>query len=400
MNSHDEQPLIAGVAAAVSVLLATCLLLSYGEARVRTYAAALTPALVLDEWRGKAAQEAVLRRDDLLPMYGSSELTVPMSNRASDFFAAFPTGFAVAPIGARGFPILSMAEAVGGLGDAIRGRRVVMSLSGTWFAGDQPQYTRINFRSHYSPLLTGDLIFRSGLPIDIRRRFATRILAYKPRKEIDPLVAAALTCLAKRCGFEPLLPILTPLWMLESLPMRTQDVVKFAAVLRDVDPPVRRAMVPNWDALERQSDSAWLAQSSTNAFGIQDSIWNASGAKVLSRKGILDDTTFIRAMKRAPDWQDFDLLLTTMRALGARPLVLNTPLKGVYWDYLGVSPTARDSFYRHFDSVTAAFGVPARNFSERDADPNFLIEPRSHLSGKGWLVYDRTIDAFYHGSRQ
>jgi poly-D-alanine transfer protein DltD len=332
-------------------------------------------------------------------MYGSSELIVQMANRASEFFASFPTGFAVAPIGARGFPVLSMAVALGSLGDDIRGRRVVMSLSGTWFVGDAPQFAAVSFRWHYSPLQTGDLIFRSGLPIEIRRRFATRILGHESHGYIDPLVAVALSCLARRCGFEPLLPMLTPLWMLESLPARTRDVVHLVRELRRVNPPVRRTMEPDWDALETQSDSTWRAQSTSNAFGIHDLIWSALGPKVLSRKGTLDDTTFLRAMKRTPDWQDLDLLLATMKALGARPLVLNTPLKGVYWNLLGVTPSARDTFYRHFDSVTAAFGVPARNFSERDADPNFLSEPRSHLSGKGWLVYDRTIDAFYHGSR-
>ena len=410
MSAHDEQSsaasdslrhahLIAGVTASACLVVATWLVLAYGEGRVRAHGAALTPALVVDEWQGKAAQEAILRRDDLLPMYGSSELIVPMSNRAPDFFASFPTGFAIAPIGARGFPVLSMAVALGSLGDAIRGRRVVMSLSGTWFAGDQPQYAAVNFRWHYSPLQTGDLIFRSGLPLEIRRRFATRILGYKSIADIDPLVAVALSCLAKRCGVEPLLPMLTPLWMLESLPARTRDVVHLAMDLHRANPPVRRTVSPNWDALERQSDSTSRAQSTSNAFGIQDSIWSSSGPKVLSRKGTLDDTTFVGAMKRAPDWQDLDLLLTTMNALAARPLVLNTPLKGVYWNLLGVSPSARDTFYRHFDSVTASFGVPARNFSEHDADPTFLSEPRSHLSAKGWLVYDRNIDAFYHGSR-
>ena len=76
--------------------------------------------------------------------------------------------------------------------------------------------------------------------------------------------------------------------------------------------------------------------------------------------------------------------------------MLNTPLKGPFLDYTGTSAAARQRFYARFDSVTASFGVPARNFAAYDGDPMFLMEPGSHLSEKGWAVYDRTIDAFHH----
>ncbi len=101
-------------------------------------------------------------------------------------------------------------------------------------------------------------------------------------------------------------------------------------------------------------------------------------------------------MEHAPRWDDLELLLETLRAVGARPLVLNTPIKGVFWEFTGVSAAARARFYQHFDSVTAPFGFPTRGFAEYDSDPNFLMEFGSHLSQKGWLVYDKTIDGFYH----
>jgi poly-D-alanine transfer protein DltD len=292
-----------------------------------------------------------------------------------------------------------MAVALGSLGNVLRDRRLVISLSGTWLAGDQPQYAAVNFRWHYSSLQTGDLVFRSALPLALKRHFARRILTYKSAGDIDPLVATALSCLARECAFEPLLPALAPLWMLESLPTRTRDVVHLAAELRHATPTVRRGSRPNWNELEARSDSVWRAHSTNNAFGIEDSIWMATRAKILARGGTMSDSTFIGGMQRSPDWEDLELLLATMKQLGARPLILSTPLKGAYWNHLGVSTSARDRMYRRFDSATAPFHFPARSFSERDSDVAFLSEPRSHLSAKGWLVYDRTIDAFYHDTR-
>jgi poly-D-alanine transfer protein DltD len=152
--------------------------------------------------------------------------------------------------------------------------------------------------------------------------------------------------------------------------------------------------------LEARADSIWRRESSSNTFGIQDAIWRHTRTAVLSSKDILNDSTFVRRMESTPAWEDLDLLLATMNATGARPLILITPLKGTYWTYKGVSASARERMYRRFDSATAAFHFPARSFSERDGDVNFLSEPRSHLSPKGWLVYDQTIDAFYHDAIQ
>ena len=41
---------------------------------------------------------------------------------------------------------------------------------------------------------------------------------------------------------------------------------------------------------------------------------------------------------------------------------------------------------------------PVHTFADVDSDAFFLSENRSHLSDKGWAVYDRTINAFVHDS--
>jgi poly-D-alanine transfer protein DltD len=40
--------------------------------------------------------------------------------------------------------------------------------------------------------------------------------------------------------------------------------------------------------------------------------------------------------------------------------------------------------------------VPLLDFAEHDTDKYFLIDPWSHLSRKGWIYFDRALDAFYH----
>ena len=52
--------------------------------------------------QGLAFERAAARRPDILLLYGSSELTDPIPNRASDFFSSAPTGFQVCPVGKAG----------------------------------------------------------------------------------------------------------------------------------------------------------------------------------------------------------------------------------------------------------------------------------------------------------
>jgi poly-D-alanine transfer protein DltD len=391
--------LSAGLFALILFILGACLVIVAGRWRIRERLDAL--ALVNRERtrRGEAIQLAVLRRDDLLLALGSSEFVVRMPNRVQDFFATYPTGFAVSPVGSRGSPLPQMIVNLASLGEAVRGRRVVLSLSSTWFLMEARRADSVNIAAHAVPLQTGDMLFNPELPLPLRERIARRVVRVPEMTGNQALLAAPLHCLATRCSFEPLLPALRPVWLLRSLALRAEDIARASvSSFRAPSPPARRATRIDWVRLEAASDSAWRARSSNNAFGIDGKTWSARESLLVAARASTDDRRFLQLLDRTVGWDDLTLLLATLHALGARPLVLNTPLKGPYFQFTGVSAAARRQFYERFDSVTAPFGFPARNFAAYDDDPMFLMEPGSHLSEKGWAVYDRVIDAFYHDS--
>jgi Protein involved in D-alanine esterification of lipoteichoic acid and wall teichoic acid (D-alanine transfer protein) len=71
---------------------------------------------------GLAAQQAVLRRQDYLPVLGSCEMRFKQLNRIDNFFASKPTGFRVEPIGQGGNTDLLIAQTCAALGPALQGR--------------------------------------------------------------------------------------------------------------------------------------------------------------------------------------------------------------------------------------------------------------------------------------
>jgi D-alanine transfer protein len=391
--------LMSGLVATLVFVSAVTGASSYERARLRVSAANLAPLTFTEKWKGEAAPLALLNTPNVLPLYGSSELIVAMPNRATDFFASYPTGFAVAPFGDRAYPVLSMALGVASLGEALRGKRVAFSLSGTWFLGDDTLNDPKIFRNHYSELQAGDLLFDRHLPVQLKRDFARRLLQYALVTSDFPLLNPALGCLAHSCVYESLLPVFEPVWATRSLFLRARDLHEVLSYAEYAKPPAPRPTRIDWTALEAAADSSWSRSSSSNQFGIADSLWRDEYAPVIQQShGTEGDSAFLAGMARATRWRDLHLLLATLRAVGAKPLILDSPLKGAWWDYRGVSIGARQRFYQHFDSVASSYGFRPVTFAAWDADRNFLAESRSHLSPKGWAVYDQTLNAFYHDS--
>jgi hypothetical protein len=83
-----------------------------------------TPELFRLKNQGLAFQRAAVRAQNVLPLYGTSELITPsVQERASLFFRSAPTGFQVSPVGGAGANLLVMLQKVGALGSDLRGKK-------------------------------------------------------------------------------------------------------------------------------------------------------------------------------------------------------------------------------------------------------------------------------------
>jgi len=113
---------------AIALALAAC---SGEEIWARRVASRHVEALALPRLPGKSQglvmQEGALATGHTLPLYGSSELyCCGRPYRATDLFTGAPTGFDTVAAGRNG-----TAEAA--LGDALRGKKILVSISPTWF---------------------------------------------------------------------------------------------------------------------------------------------------------------------------------------------------------------------------------------------------------------------------
>ena len=102
-------------------------------------------------------------------------------------------------------------------------------------------------------------------------------------------------------------------------------------------------------------------------------------------------------MDAAPGWIDLELLLRVLARIQARPLLLSMPIAGQSYDQKGVSRKARESYYKRMRAVAQRYQFPLVEFEDHDNDSAFLDSQEDHLTGKGWMFYDRVLDDFFHG---
>jgi D-alanine transfer protein len=396
------------IAALLALLLIAGLLASgvlYAETLENRYVHALASEQFDQKDLGSAMQRAAFRQPDLLPVYGSSELALqkPYQDpyRAITLFRGEPTGFNIFPIGGGDTTDLVLLQRLAGVGPELRGKKVVISLSPTWFFERRQEPSRA-YAGNFSRLQASELVFSTDLSDKLKHEIVKRMLDYPSTLAHNPLLRFAVEKLADRSPISRALYYLAlPLGKLQNLVLRLQDHWEILTYIRShphIQPnqPLHGAP-PNWSSLSAKAERETQQITGNNPFGFDGQDWQRDlHWQVAARRGTMSDKAFMRGLRRAREWTDFELLLRTLHELGAKPLVLSMPIGGRYYDYLGVSPQARALYYSKVRGLASRYGAAERDFAEHDEDPYFVLNARGHLLPTGWIYYSQALDNFYH----
>jgi D-alanine transfer protein len=338
--------------------------------------------------RSLALQRCVLRQPDLLPLYGSSELIKPVPHRATEFFRAYPTGFSIYPVGKAGTYPLIMLQHFASIGPDLRGRKVAISLSSGWFR--ESEMLAAHYRGNFLLSTAREFLFSTNVSADLRREAAARMLRFPETLSRDPVAAFAARHLAGNSRLDRLAYCSAwPFARLQIFVSRWQDhfEVVGAALRFKLNPvAVRRAPV----------EIDWSQSIAAAAREAGDRLGDETDPLAESRQPRGGDGEFLARLESSPAWGDLELLLRGLREMGARPLLLCTPMNGPWFARAGVSREAREVFYRRLETAVAPYQFTLRNYDEHDTDRHFEYDRFDHLSEKGWMYYNRSLDAFVH----
>jgi D-alanine transfer protein len=350
----------------------------------------LTSDLSDPKLQGVAIQREAFQQNDLLVLYGSSELIKQVPSMGVEFFQEYPTGFRVFPVGKEGTSALAVAQKLAAVGTNLTGKKVALSISPSFFFEDQlnPQY----YEGNFSALQAGEMIFSDQLSFDLKREAARRMLAYPETLDDHWLLDATLRRLARGTGLDHALYYAAlPLGLIQNGIARLQDHFQAALHIEELplpeDAPPRKPRPLNWDENLRKANA--LAKSLAEGSKAAPKLTrNPSGSR---------DAQFLSRLKQATEWTDFQLALRTLEELGAKPLILSMPVHASDLEAVGVSRKAREAFPERLQQMADRYGAPLVYFQSHEEDPLFFVDHLDHLSPRGWAYYNETLDHFFHG---
>jgi D-alanine transfer protein len=381
------------LAAALSALLIAGAALALGLLWCRgleqRYVAGMAADFSDTKLHGAALQKQAIAENDLLVLYGSSELLKEVPNQASEFFEDYPTGFRVFPVGKAGTTALAVLQKLAAVGPSLSGRKVAISLSPSSYfsAVVDPGY----YAGNFSELQATELAFSTALSPGLKRDAARRMIAYTATIEDNWLLDFALHRLAHDTVVDrALYTAIVPLGRLQMWIARAQD--HFEAAGRIVD---LRHEIGDVRHQPRRLDWGQVFKGAERIATAMKPAGKSAHAPVRHAHGSRD-RDFLRTLADADEWTDLELMLRALGELGAKPLILSMPVHGGDLEAVGVSRAARGAYLTHLRDVTSRHRAPLVYFQNHEEDPAFFLDNFDHLGVKGWAYYNKTLDDFYH----
>jgi len=352
---------------------------------------ATAPELFPLKKQGLAFQRAAAQAPNVLPLYGSSELTAVLApERAHVFFRTAPTGFQVSPVGAGGANTLSMLQKVAALGSDLRGKKIAISLSPGWFLNPTAGWWE-GYKGNFSQMAASEMVFGTAVDFDLKRDIASRMLKCPITLKNSPFLELALKRLASgRWRDRIVFWMLWPIGKAQTAILELQDhFAAFHYIRHKIKPaPQCHSEVLDWSKL--------IASVGETKTPDRDNLTKASSLHEELGPG-RRDVGFQKRMDESAGWIDLELLLRTLTKVRARPLLLSMPIAGDLYERNGVSRSAREQYYAKLRALVQRYHFRLVEFEGHDEDSAFLYLQKSHLTAKGWIYYDRALDDFFHG---
>ncbi len=94
------------------------------------------------------------------------------------------------------------------------------------------------------------------------------------------------------------------------------------------------------------------------------------------------------------EYEYLEMFLKICNELEVKPLIINVPVNGIWYDYVGVSKTEREKYYKKINEISLKYGAKVADFSQCEYEKYFLKDIM-HIGWRGWIKVDEEIYKFY-----
>lgn len=394
-----KPPLWALWAAVIAVLLCVSLLVvgnAYVDRWQADYLHHIAPTGDDEAVKGVSLTAQAMKHDDILVMYGSSELNFQDEFHPARLFAGGATGFTTYVVGSGYRQSIHNFMALGALDKELRGRRIVLFLSPSWFGRTISEKA---YRKNFSLLQAYEFAFDFHLSESLRQRGARRMMELGPPATDDPVLRAALAGMARGSLWGKIkYGLVWPLGRTTLAFLRAKDrldLVRYVNShrLRPEKQLTGPTELPSWAQLLADAGAKAKAGSQSNPFGIIDDYYQKNVAGHLDE---IKDSAINETWLTSSEYGDFQLVLSELKEIQAKPLFISLPVMGGYYDFKGHMEPDRQAYYAKVRQMIEAAGFPVVDFGDREYEPGFMRDPW-HPGWKGSVYIAQALDQFYHG---
>lgn len=346
-------------------------------------------------------KESIKATDDLL-MFGSSEFeaSTGYSTHPFNFFNNKKDGFQVNLIGEAGYKSLVHAVDFGAVGKDLKNKKVVFVLSPQWFI--KGGILENAFESNSSEYQVYGFLLNTSIDRKLKATLANRILKISkknPNKDFEIMRNYCELYSKDDLYHRALQYIMTPYYWMRYELLSIKDEIKSYKLLKSnnkmpkYEDTIHRNI--NWDT-ELKNAVANAKKNCHDGFGMNDTAYkNMIKDGFKKEKGSMKKTSY----KVSPEYDDFKLLLDVCKEEGIKPLILNIPVNGKWYDYCGLSKDDRTAYYDKINKMVKSYGFEVADFSNHEYDNYFLLDG-AHLGWKGWVYVNKAIDQYYHENKK
>lgn len=371
-----------------------------------------------DTFQGTILQKKAFENSQILPLYGSSEMSMIYDYHPAKVFTP-ETGVTPFLIGKGGTQTLIHVLNLAAIGENIQGKKLAIFLTPQWYgAGGIAQST---FEGNFSALQAYEVLRNPKLSSKLKQEVAHRLLQFPKAYQDFPYLQKVLA-LQEKSGWNKQLvrmfyafPAQVEYASLafqdaekternvKKLPQQT--VAKYSRYSSNLQIASSQAkggrgssvvstVRPKWDKLQVEAITQGKEATGNNPFGMDNTFYTTN---ILPKLQERKDSDKNAKYSSSPEYEDLKLLMRVLKEEGAKPLFVILPMNGRWADYTGISGAEREVCYKRLAEMIRTEGFALADFSSHENEDYYLRDPW-HLAWKGWLDVDEVLDQFYRAN--
>lgn len=296
--------------------------------------------------------------------------------------------FHIMAIGGGNFQNIIQASMLGSLGNNFPKQKFILSESFIWF--DQYGMNPKAFLSRVSNEHVYYTLINPKISKETKEKFMKRVLELsKDNKNVHETFERYKRRLVDHKG------TFVDDWLIK------MDVEKFALNNKisfyftgNVTPiPSSGPVTPNYDWKELQNKYLNDAKVRTegNDFGIEKRYY---ASEIQNRLEKLKNSAAKYKYDISTEYDDYALVLQMAKEMGLEVEVVNFPINGKWYDYIGIGPEQRAIYSKKITEITESFGYKIMDLTSKEYEPYYMYDT-VHPGWKGWPEVAEEMLKFY-----